>query len=216
MSNLTERRFSLMHVVVLLAITFSCITAVAYGTVTVPNTFSSGTTISSSQMNQNFSAITSAFPATTSAYAYNSGAIDIATGMGQSNLLRSVTITPPADGYVYVTASADFTIAQTTAGSNTIHTWVELAGWGSSPERRMVLNTTGVSPITITNGMHLTGLFPVSGGTAATFNLVAIRDNSGVNTASYGQRALLVAVFIPNKLPCTPNAPGSPSYGICN
>jgi hypothetical protein len=219
MGNLTERRFSLMHVVVLPAVALSLVVAVAYGTVTIPNTFSPGTTISSSQMNQNFSAITTAFPSVASAYAYNWGTIDIATGTGQSNLLRSVTVTPPADGYLYVVGTGTLTIEQTTAGSNTIYAWVKLVGSGSGPERRMALNTTGAAPITISNDMHVTGLFPVTGGTPATINLEAIRDNSGANTASYGQTAMLQVIFIPNQLACTPNSPlGSPpsSYGMCN
>lgn len=60
MSYFSKNRFSLRQVVLLLTIVFIGVAVISYATVTIPNTFTSGTTISSSQMNDNFTAIKNA------------------------------------------------------------------------------------------------------------------------------------------------------------
>lgn len=61
MGYFDKKRFTMGQVVGLLSIVFLGAAVIAYAsTVTIPNTFTSGTTISSSEMNDNFSAVKSA------------------------------------------------------------------------------------------------------------------------------------------------------------
>jgi hypothetical protein len=55
-----KKRYSLGQAVVLLAVAFSGIALMSYGAITIPNTFTPGSTISSSQVNDNFLAIKAA------------------------------------------------------------------------------------------------------------------------------------------------------------
>ena len=54
------KRYSLKQIVIFLTIAFSLVTVISYAAVTIPNTFTSGTTISSSQVNANFAALKTA------------------------------------------------------------------------------------------------------------------------------------------------------------
>jgi hypothetical protein len=55
-----KNRFSLRQVVVLLALAFSGLALLSYGAITIPNSFTPGSTISSSEMNVNFGAVKTA------------------------------------------------------------------------------------------------------------------------------------------------------------
>jgi len=63
MNYTNEKRYSLKQIVILLTIAFSLVSIISYAAVTIPNTFTSGTTISSSQVNDNFTALKTAVDA---------------------------------------------------------------------------------------------------------------------------------------------------------
>jgi len=67
MSNTNNKRYSLKQVVILLTIALSLATVLSYAAVTIPNTFTPGTTISSSQVNANFDAVKTAVDTVTTA-----------------------------------------------------------------------------------------------------------------------------------------------------
>jgi hypothetical protein len=90
MKYFSKKRFTMRQVVGLLTFVFLGITVIAYAAVTIPNTFSSGTTISSSQVNANFTALGNAMPAVktaTTAYIIPSSTTPV-------NIL-SLPVTPP-------------------------------------------------------------------------------------------------------------------------
>ena len=63
MSYFSDKKYTLKQVVIFLTIAFSLVTLVSYAAVTIPNTFTAGTTISSSQVNANFDALKTAVDA---------------------------------------------------------------------------------------------------------------------------------------------------------
>ncbi len=63
MNYFNDKKYTLKQLVIFLTIAFSLVTVISYAAVTIPNTFTSGTTISSSQMNANFDALKTAVDA---------------------------------------------------------------------------------------------------------------------------------------------------------
>ena len=79
--------------------------AIGRADVTVPNTFTSGTSISSSQVNANFSTLANAMPGAKKTVAQGYIAISSTTGAS----LVSLAVTPPADGQVIVIGTGTIT-----------------------------------------------------------------------------------------------------------
>ena len=113
MKYFSKKRFTMRQVVGLLTGVFLGITVIAYAAVNIPNVFSSGTTISSSQVNANFTAVANQMPGIefTSSNSWG-GAL---TGSAQN--IASLIVTAPTDGFVWVSFSAHCWITHTT-GTN--------------------------------------------------------------------------------------------------
>ncbi|OGW36663.1 MAG: hypothetical protein A2X58_01950 [Nitrospirae bacterium GWC2_56_14] len=106
MTGLNTKRFTLWQIVVLLIIAFSVTGLVAYASVSVPNTFTAGTTISAGQMNQNFSALASVMPAVKSVTISNMlVSMPAATNSGVMTDVVTLSVNAPADGNMYLTAT---------------------------------------------------------------------------------------------------------------
>ena len=103
MKYFSKKRFTMRQVVGLLTGVFLGITVIAYAAVTVPNTFSSGTTISSSQVNANFTALGNAMPAAKTI----TGPFTWVTTTSPVDAL-SLTVTPPGNGYCDSVGKRDF------------------------------------------------------------------------------------------------------------
>ena len=86
MNTLSKKRFSLRQVIVMLAIVISGIAVISYGAVTIPNTFSSGDTISSSEVNQNFTAVKTAIDSMNTPLAYGVFNVNAIKISGTSNI----------------------------------------------------------------------------------------------------------------------------------
>ena len=207
MKCLSKKSFTMRQVIGLLTFVFLGIAVIAYAAVTVPNTFSNGQTISSGQVNENFTTLATAMPAAAYVYNYNFGNI---TSSSVATVPISMTVTPPRDGYIVVRGSGNFTISQSTAANNYIVAWLDVSNSGS-PDRTMRLNTSS-SPHGITQSIDVSGIFPVTGGVATTISLNAIRDATAANTASYGQKSSLEVLFVPNQLQCSSSGT---YYGLC-
>lgn len=160
---------------------------------TVPYTFTSGTTISASQMNANFQALGQALPVYKTV---STGATPINLGGGVSNTI-SITVTPPSDGFLtlfarvpYTRTSApsapfDMIIYQTDSAGN------YMAGpFNSTP----FIETTGVATLSYPQGS-------VTANTPLYFACnYAFFNQNATGTVQGGE---LTAVFIPatNQLP---------------
>ena len=96
-----QKRFTPGQFLGALAALFLGLVAVAYA-VTLPNTFTAGTTISASQVNANFSALNNALPGI--ARNGDSSQITVANA-GNTNIINA-TITVPAAGYIVARAMA--------------------------------------------------------------------------------------------------------------
>ncbi len=106
MAYLSTKRFTLLRIVILLIIAFSITGMATYAAVSVPNTFTAGTTISASQMNQNFSAIATAMPAVKSATVSNVlVSMPATTSSGVMTDVVTLSVNAPADGNMYLTAT---------------------------------------------------------------------------------------------------------------
>ncbi len=184
------------------------VAAPARGDTSPPNTFAAGTTISASQVNQNFTALATAMPAATAIYNYNTGNL-----AGTSIALIGLTLTPPTDGVVVVTGAAKYTITQSATGDDTVLAALEMTAGGSSvasPDVRLRVNTMGgVAQAALTSTLTASHVFTVTGGVATTFKLWA--GKTGSATASYAQ-PLMDVVFVPNRLACIAAA-GTYNYG---
>lgn len=95
MGYFNQKRFTMRQVVGLLAVAFLGIAVIAYA-VTVPNTFTSGTPISSSQVNANFTALNNGLPQMWADTDDTFGGTPL-TGSGQFTA-NSVSITVPSGG----------------------------------------------------------------------------------------------------------------------
>lgn len=88
MSYFSKKSFTMRQVVGLLTVVFLGIAVIAYAAVTVPNTFSNGQTISSGQVNQNFTTLGNAMPAVKESH------------KGQVYTLYRVTVQPHGRGAI--------------------------------------------------------------------------------------------------------------------
>jgi hypothetical protein len=165
--------------------------------VPLPYTFSSGTTISSDQVNKNFQALGNAIPRISNAV--GAGSVTLSTTYQN---LATLTITPPESGTIVLLASAGVTLMQgTTAGGQS---------WGTSTATLCITQTSGGGPPGNCNQVMLDmpplhlgdpeqpysprikvpltmiGGAPVTKGTPVTFYLTAAKDegSAGASTVS--------------------------------
>ena len=178
------------QVVGLLTIVFLGITVIAYAAVTVPNTFSSGTTISSTEVNNNFTALGNAMPAGKTAEATS-----LALGGTYSNII-TLPITAPTAGYVFLTANGMLQLSgKTTAGYSSIYVGITNVSGGSPASNnytRFYLDSSQAGSYEIPYGVH--AIFPVTAG-LNTFYLVGIENGTSGSGAAYFNR--LTVLFVP-------------------
>ncbi|MBI5043168.1 MAG: hypothetical protein HZC10_04930 [Nitrospirae bacterium] len=171
---------------------------VAYAAVTVPNTFSSGTTISSSQVNANFTALGNAMPAVKTA---SLGAS--ATLTGSYSNVGSLTVTAPTAGFVQLTATGMAEIlGKTNAGYFFLYVGLTDTSSGIPAEgnfTRFYLTDTA-TPAAVTANYNIPysvhSVFPVAAG-ANTFYLVALETGSPSGGSGRLWYNRITAIFVP-------------------
>lgn len=198
MRHFNKKRFSTWQVVMMLTIAFVGIIGIAYA-VNVPNTFVSDTTISSSQVNQNFTTLGNAMPAVKTVSGTNSS---VFTSTTAKNIV-SLTVTPPANGYIILNASSTVGINQTTPASNYVSIYLTKTSNGTSSQKTFFcLDTSGGSADRSWAPLSMTKVYSVTGGVATTFYMTAQRDSSGNNSIYVGYYdATLTATYVPDQLP---------------
>lgn len=107
----TNRKYSVKEVIVMLTIVMVGIAAVSYGAVTIPNTFTAGTTAKAADVNANFSYLTDrSWDKSGSSLIYNGGVLGIGTsnpkgavasGAGSIQLGGATTVTDMTDASVF-------------------------------------------------------------------------------------------------------------------
>lgn len=205
MKQFKSVRFSIV-LLMLSAALLLVLSAPGLADVAVPNTFTSGTTISSSQVNANFSTLASAMPGVkTSTGAF----LTAITGTVSNNAtsIMSISVTPPVSGNVIVIGSGTVFFNQTEPKYNlATFSLNTVSGVTRYPE--YVTHSFGPSNVTTAPGvaqllatsLHIVDVFPVAGGVTTTIYLNAKRDTTGVNTIQ-AEYPRLTAIFVPNTLP---------------
>jgi len=205
MSYFSKSRLSLRQVVILLTIIFLGIAVNSYADVTIPNTFTSGTTISSSQMNANFTAVANQMPAVKQTLPG-----PWITITSTASELTSISFTAPSNGYAMIFASGMMNVGTTTT-STIAYVCVDLDATSGY--------TGGCTPMGGTNsavrsdlpaGFPNTGntgyaipysiikVIPVTSGTTYHYYLNGLA--TGLTFASLFQPSMTV-LFVPNLLP---------------
>ncbi|MCF6211640.1 MAG: hypothetical protein L3J88_08620 [Gammaproteobacteria bacterium] len=132
-----------------------------------------------------------------------SSVVITATSGASAQNMTSLTVTPPADGYVFVVASGRFGINQTVVVNNYAYASVStISGQhSSSNDTAMVIDSSaGTVALRSWVPLYINRIELVTASTPITFYAVAYRDSSG-NNSIYMDSLRLTAIFIPNLMP---------------
>jgi hypothetical protein len=175
-----------------------------YAQVNVPNTFSSGTTISSTQVNDNFNALAQSMPGIKTSI--GGGAITLSSAWQN---IASITVTPPVDGLFFVLGSTTPMFNPTDITNSTSHVGLcitQTSGGGSPCNAAgggAFLNSTNFGSLGLLgNGPSMMipmtpfGIFPVAKNIAITFYLTASTQGS-TGPVSIGGGSTLTVMFFP-------------------
>jgi len=212
MKYFNKKRFSMKQVVFLLSLVIVGIAIFAYAsTVTIPNTFTSGTTISSTQMNANFTAVKTAVDDNDSRITTIANAMSAvkSTGNAASHQITgtvsdvlSLTVTPPADGYMIVMANGSVEIDGLTAGAVQAKLFLTTTSGGTSaPEQAWVGNATAGSLSYDLIPYSIVKVFPVTASVSETFYLTGYENAGATNANTYIFPFSLTALFVQGALP---------------
>jgi len=115
--------------------------------------------------------------------------------------MNTLTVTPPADGYVWVSASGRLGINQTIAASNHGYVYLTTTSQGSNPGNYVFFRLDGGSAISTWRPLHVSSdIISVTQGAPVTFYLTAYRDSSGSNSVFLGG-GNMTAIFFPAAMP---------------
>jgi len=207
MRCLDRKRFSLRQIVVMLATTLLGIAAIGYASsVTIPNTFISGTTISASQMNANFTAVKTAVDdnnsritvleqkKTTIKYSQDNTCCSAVTAAVAH---QSVSINATSSGNVVVSFTGYCGLNHITGQYTRIgYAISQTSGDVNSPSRGSIQVPSASPSDNYTFSLSTQQVFPVSTGTA-TFYLNVQNTSTGAGAVQIGW-GNLHAMFIPN------------------
>ncbi len=177
-----------------------------FAEVPIPNTFTSGTPISSSQVNANFTAIATSAPAVKQARQAPAGVPIYINSASTPQNIYSITVTPPANGYVILIANSNLGISQTQSAANGAAIYLTNASQATSTNEVYPYYTTPTGATA--NGwvfipFSITAVYPVTSGVASTFYMTAVRDSTGKNYVGIGNSfndTSITAIFVPNAL----------------
>jgi len=195
MGYLRKKRFSLGEVVGLLTIAFIGLAIIGYAaSVTVPNTFSPGTTISSTEVNDNFTALKNGIDENKSVAGCSPEVLstNLTTTVAD---IASVTISVPGPGRVMVSGSGTFSLNND--GSEWEgDVWIADSSGGMGGDFRNFWR----GPINLPTGTYATpfheqAIFEESAGGTVTYYLTGRYFGTQPINAL---RASICAVFTPN------------------
>lgn len=191
--------FSVGLVIAIALAVFLLVEGPAYAQVTIPHFFSPGTTISSSQVNSNFSTLSNAMPAVKQ----RKGQIWLEVPTNNS-VIQSITVTPPAAGFVIVMAVGGIEVK---SSSSTGFVCLDLSNAakdvdGCIPMAGSVTGWRSYLPANFGDGINMSysivETFPVSPGIEHTYYLNGYA--TGLSLSSLLHPTLTV-IFVPNALP---------------
>jgi hypothetical protein len=190
--KIMNKKAAIGILIAILFVTFISVVVIASSSsFSVPYTFTSGTTISASEMNANFQAIAAKLP-----YSKVSETVtNVAIGANTTNTIVTLTVTPPMDGYLKIYGRVNFsdvTISDTTSSCG-IQIRVASSGLINAGSKSFITNISGEYNDEIVQGA-------VTGGTSYTYYL---NVNAWENTTATISSANMTAVFTPapNTLP---------------
>ncbi len=172
MSYFSIKRFSLRQVVILLSIVFAGIAIISYATVTIPNTFSSGSTISSSQMNANFTAVKDAIdPLQVTNFTrflnLNSGSVTVTTTPTKLNIGTRTFTKSRGDTNIEIFLNSRFDGGTFSGGASGIVFWVKIDDTiGASSDNHASIKTS--------DAQEFLSLYAVFQGLAAGSHTVSV------------------------------------------
>jgi len=194
---IAKKRFSVSQVVGLLALVFIGITVLAYATVNIPYTFTSGTTAKASEVNANFQALSAAMPAVkTTGLTYMH---DIYITSSTPVSIANINVNAPAPGQIIVFASGIAGIKHTSSAETRLE--MKLSDTANDLTHTEGLSIYVVSP-TSTSGMthlNIVKAFAVPAVGSYTYYLNAALKEYGANDTGIID-ATLTALYVPNSL----------------
>jgi hypothetical protein len=163
----------------------------------VPNTFQQGTTISSQQVNTNFSALANALPGVKSAHGAPPGFNFTTTWQ----TVTQTTVTPPADGIFLIFANTQVAFNLQPNGNSMVSFCVSTSS--SSNDCRGIFGASFVAPCTtcgpaLSVPVNATATVSVSKGVPVTFFLLAKKGSDNTDTITLASDDMF-AVFLPNQ-----------------
>ena len=198
----TRRYFGAEGFVIVIVILFASVGVLRADDITGRlNTFSQGTTISSSQVNDNFNFLARALPRLKPAIGNS------VTATSNAQNLATVTVTPQADGSLLLLASAGVTIEQGTlvggsswgySACNICMTQTSNGNNNCSPvvlDTMFVTNTEAYAP-RIVVPVTLYAVVPVTRDNPVTYYLTTYFESGSVGTCMI-QGSGLTALFVP-------------------
>lgn len=193
-----------MFVLLILAIAFTMAPGSSWAAnVVVPNVFTPETPARADSVNENFSSLAVDIDAFSPAVIQSatSSAVEITT---TTRNITSLTTTPPRDGYMVVTAEGNIEFDQLVADNIQVYVYVTdvSGGQNASGFQRDGFSNAGFATdfSYIFSPLHITNIFPVTGGVSKTFYLTGRESSGAANCDSY-VRGKLIALFVPNALP---------------
>ncbi len=193
MSEFGKKKFSTLQVVALLTVAFLGVVTVSYA-VTL-NTFTAGSTISSSQVNQNFTNLNNALPAAKSATP-----VTLVSLTGTLANILSLTVTPPANGYIVVTAEGNAEVDGTTVASQDEIFLTNVSAGSDDINYRAYIGVSDAPTYTLFP-FSITRVFTASAGVPQTFYMTGYESVGSTTHNSYVRNPRMMAIFIPALLP---------------
>ena len=122
------------------------------------------------------------------------------TSQSPADDIASITIMPPANGFVLVIANGDVRFTQTSAAQNIVNLSISTvsAQFDSDHDVQMVLDTSADAANTLQVAWSINRLESATAGTSLTFYVTAFRD---ANPNTIDASARLTAMFFPMSLP---------------
>lgn len=205
---LSKERFSMRQVAGLLTVVFTGIAVLSYAAVSIPYTFTAGTTAKASEVNANFQTLANALPAAKAAF-LNEKVITSTTG----EQVTSLQVTLPASGQVIVNATGNICIYGHAQGNwdNVVFKLSKTSGdlnFSSSLQYGLGFNIPSTEPSYPTTApdddvckpFSINYVFTESTAGAITYYLNAAR-NAGTSTANSLVKAVsFTALYVPNTL----------------